>query len=195
MRALKTKPLKMAVVGTQRAGKTSLINRFHYDTFDKNTIATVGASFVLHLFETESGDPLTFQIWDTAGQEKYRALGPIYYRDAACAVAVFDLTSQSSFEEMKVFIAQFCENCADYVHIAVVGNKKDIYDETTGVEIGPIMEWAKSHSYTFYITSALTGDGVKEMFQDVAHIVGTRMKPVEAALDLPAERQQNSGCC
>ena len=196
MRALKAKPLKMAVIGTQRAGKTSLINRFQYDTFDKNTIATVGASFVLHLFETDSGDPLTFQIWDTAGQEKYRALGPIYYRDAACAVSVFDLTSQSSFEQMKVFIDQFREHCSDYVHIAIVGNKKDLYDSDGGVDLDSIRKWATGENYSFHLTSALTGDGVKDMFQDVARIVGGR---INRSADTPSVDPASSGsrrqCC
>ena len=96
----KAKVSKMALIGTQRVGKTSLLTKFHFGTFDKNTIATVGASFILHQFKI-NGEEVSFQIWDTAGQERYRSLAPIYYRDASCAIAVFDLSAPDSFEKMN----------------------------------------------------------------------------------------------
>ena len=201
MRTVKQKPFKIAVVGTQEAGKTSLINRFHYDTFERNTIATVGASFVLHVFETESGDVLTFQIWDTAGQEKYRSLGPIYYRDAVCAISVFDLTSAQSFEEMKDFIDEFSEHCIGYVHIAVVGNKKDLCTHTSiqdgGVNIEKARQWATDLGYSFHLTSALTGEGVESMFQSVAEAVGGVVKSPKGsqAVNLNSSSNGSSRCC
>lgn len=190
-----TKPFKLAVIGTQRVGKTSIIQRFHFGTFEKNTIATVGASFILHNFSIDGND-VSFQIWDTAGQEKYRSLGPIYYRDASCAIAVFDLTSEDSIEYMKVFINQFKQHCSDFVHMAIVGNKKDLYVAGKGANAAKVQQWAKSEGYSYYETSALTGDGVEDMFTEIANVVAkkSKQKVMNEAVKIDGNKEENS-CC
>ena len=191
----KNKVLKMALIGTQRVGKTSLLTKLHFGTFEKNTIATVGASFILHTFKI-NGNDVSFQIWDTAGQERYRALAPIYYRDATCAIAVFDLSLQQSFEEMKKYIQQFKDHCEGYQHIAVIGNKLDIYQTQGGVDIPEIEKWAKNEGYTFYQTSASTGEGVKEAFQNIAEVVNSKIsKNFYNEGNTLEEKKNKSGCC
>ena len=192
----KKKPLKLAMIGPQKAGKTSVINRFHNGTFDKNTIATVGASFITHVFEID-GQQVTCQIWDTAGQEKYRSLGPIYYRDAVCALSMFDLTSNESFDEMKLFLTQFRDHCSDYVHIAIIGHKKDVYNPETGVDLDIVRNWATGQGWSFHLTSARTGEGVTEMFETVAVAVVDKMcerKQITVAT-LDTVETGARGCC
>lgn len=192
----KKKPLKLAMIGPQKAGKTSVINRFHNGSFDKNTIATVGASFITHVFEFDN-QSTTCQIWDTAGQEKYRSLGPIYYRDAVCALSMFDLTSNESFDEMKLFLTQFRDHCNDYVHIAIIGNKKDIYNPETGVDLDIVRNWVTGQGWSFHLTSARTGEGVRELFQETVETVVDRMRERKqiTVATLAETEGRSEGCC
>ena len=191
----KTKVLKMALIGTQRVGKTSLLTKLHFGTFEKNTIATVGASFILHSFKI-NGEDISFQIWDTAGQERYRSLAPIYYRDASCAIAVFDLSVPESFEEMKIYVDQFKNHCTDYNHIAVIGHKLDLFQNSGGVDVAQIEKWAKQEGFSFHKTSASTGEGVNEAFQNIAESVSQKLV-VSANQDNVnlEESKKGGGCC
>lgn len=188
------KAIKIALIGTQRVGKTSLLSKFHFGTFDDNTVTTVGASFIIHNFNQESTSH-PFQIWDTAGQEKYRSLGPIYYRNAVCAISVFDLTNPESLEELKIYINLFKENCPNYIHIAIVGNKADLYKTCGGVDILEVKEWVADEGYSFHKTSALTGEGVRETFEDVAQIVMSKREKSPTNSNEINAKNKKGGCC
>lgn len=190
----KTRVLKMALIGTQRVGKTSLLTKLHFGTFEKNTIATVGASFVLHKFVI-NGEEVSYQIWDTAGQERYRSLAPIYYRDASCAIAVFDLSTPESFDEMKIYINEFITHCKDYCHIAIIGNKSDIYNPSPNFDLDKAERWAKGEGYSFFKTSANTGEGVEEAFQHIAEIVNRHNTQPETSAVNINEQKKSSSCC
>ena len=88
---------KLVFLGEQSVGKTSLITRFMYDTFDSNYQATIGIDF---LSKTMYLDDRTvrLQLWDTAGQERFRSLIPSYIRDSSVAVVVYDVTNRDSFK-------------------------------------------------------------------------------------------------
>ena len=193
------RPLKVAIIGYQSVGKTSLVNKFHFNMFEKNTLSTIGSSFVLHEFNI-NGVTIPLQLWDTAGQEKYRSIGPIYYRDAVAAIAVYDLTAPESVEHMKDFLSQFQEYCQTYAHIAIIGNKLDLYQPGKSVDPEKIKQWAQSEGYSHYLTSSLTGEGVNEAFQTLAEIISTKTKRENtdgsnisetASLNSPS----NSTCC
>jgi small GTP-binding protein len=159
--------LKLVVIGPQRTGKTSLINTFHYGRLQSHIAPTVGACSVVHAF-TIKEETVSFQLWDTAGQEKYRSLSPMFYRDSAGAIAVFDLSVESSLDEAHDFIDHFRENASGWCHIALVGNKSDLVPV---VDVSAAQKWAADQKYSFHCASALTGDGVQQMFQEVAEIV------------------------
>ena len=93
---------KVVLLGESGVGKTAIINRFMNDVFDEGGISTTGASYTDKIMQfPEFGKSLKFEIWDTAGQEKYRALTKIFYKDAAIAILVYDITNKKSFDEMK----------------------------------------------------------------------------------------------
>lgn len=95
--------MKIVVVGPSGVGKTSIGNRFVKDEFSIKVTATLGAAFLEKTFEYVPGKILKMQIWDTAGQEKYRSIAKIYYQDAKIAILVYDVTSQASFEQMQLW--------------------------------------------------------------------------------------------
>ena len=93
---------KVVLVGESGVGKTSIINRYISDTFSTVLTATPGASFTTKtVFLEDFNQSIKFEIWDTAGQEKYRALAKVFYKNAAVCILVYDITRKKSFEELK----------------------------------------------------------------------------------------------
>ena len=97
------KTCKVVLLGESGVGKTCIIARFINNTFEDNIISTTGASYAGKnmTFDEFHGKTIKFEIWDTAGQEKYRALTKIFYKDAGVAILVYDITRKESFEEIK----------------------------------------------------------------------------------------------
>ena len=94
---------KVVLLGESGVGKTSIISRFINNVFGENIISTTGASYAgkTMTFDEFEGKAIKFEIWDTAGQEQYRSLTKIFYKDAAAAILVYDITRKDSFLELK----------------------------------------------------------------------------------------------
>ena len=93
---------KVILVGESGVGKTCIIIRFINNEYYEEAPSTTGASFATQTFEFEEyNKKLQYDIWDTAGQEKYRGLAKIFYKNAAIAILVYDITNRKSFEEIK----------------------------------------------------------------------------------------------
>lgn len=93
-------PIKIVLTGSCGTGKTSIINRLVFDNFQEEYITTEGGACGQITFNYEDG-PLAMDVWDTAGQEKYRSLTKIFYKDACIAILVYDITRRDTFEELK----------------------------------------------------------------------------------------------
>ena len=93
---------KVVLIGESGVGKTSIISRYVSNTFKSQLMATPGANFVTKnvLLEDEN-QSIKYEIWDTAGQEKYRSLAKVFYKNAKVIVLVYDITRKTSFEELK----------------------------------------------------------------------------------------------
>ncbi len=94
---------KVVLLGESGVGKTSIISRFINNFFAENVISTTGASYAgkTMIFDEFGGKKIRFEIWDTAGQEQYRSLTKIFYKDAAAAILVYDITRKGSFYALK----------------------------------------------------------------------------------------------
>jgi small GTP-binding protein len=96
------KTIKVVILGESGVGKTSIISRFINDTFDEELVTTTGASYVSKSMKfSDKNQVLNFEIWDTAGQEKYRSLTQIFYKDASIAILVYDITNKDTFDELQ----------------------------------------------------------------------------------------------
>ena len=100
-----TQTCKVVLLGESGVGKTCIIARFINNTFEENLISTTGASYAgkTMTFDEYEGKSIKFEIWDTAGQEKYRSLTKIFYKDAGAAILVYDITRKESFEEIQKY--------------------------------------------------------------------------------------------
>ena len=119
---------KLVFLGEQGVGKTCIINRFVYDSFDRNYQATIGIDFLSKTMYLEDRT-VRLQLWDTAGQERFRSLIPSYIRDSSVAVVVYDTTSRASFLSSSKWVDDIRSERGDDVVIMLVGNKTDLADQ------------------------------------------------------------------
>ena len=161
---------KIVLLGDSGVGKTCIIARYISGTFDKNSISTNGASYCSKNVEyKELGKNLLLDIWDTAGQEKYRALTKFFYKDAAVCILVYDITSKESFENLKNFwYSQLKGNCAPDTIVGVCGNKSDLY-ENEEVKDSDARQFADEIGAVYGLTSAQNNTGITELFYNLGY--------------------------
>jgi Rab family protein len=116
---------KVILIGETNVGKTNLLTRYCKDEFKTDTPATVGIEFAYKIVKKEE-KVIKLQIWDTAGQEKFRAITNSFYMNSSAALVVFDLTKYSSFEKINQWISELKQYAGNDVDIVIVGNKSDL---------------------------------------------------------------------
>ena len=161
--------VKAVLLGESGVGKTCIISRFINNTFDQDNLTTTGASYAgkTMSFDEFGGKCIKYEIWDTAGQEKYRALTKIFYKDAAVAILVYDITRKASFEEIKNYWYQQIKDCAPKnIVIGLAGNKSDLYDNEQVTE-DEARDFAREIGAVFKLTSASTNTGIDDLFRAV----------------------------
>ena len=159
---------KLVFIGDPGVGKTCIISRFLKGTFDADQITTVGASYASKTIKiSETNESLTLDIWDTAGQEKYRSLTRIFFQGAKLAILVYDITRKDSFENLKnVWLKELKDHADKNVVLGVAGNKSDLYEKEEVPE-QEAREYAKSIGAIFCLTSAQSNSGIEELFEEM----------------------------
>ena len=162
--------VKVVLLGDSGVGKTCLITRYISETFEQNTASTNGASYASKNVNYDKlKKTITLDIWDTAGQEKYKALTKFFYKDAAIAILVYDITQKQSFESIKSYwYEQVKENGEKTVVLGIVGNKSDLYEQEE-VSENDAREFAQSIGAIFALTSAKMNTGVDALFEDAGN--------------------------
>ncbi len=160
--------IKVVLLGESAVGKTSIITRFVENKFKQDTMSSLSANFVSKKIEIGNNKSIKFDIWDTAGQEKYRALAKIFYQDSKIVILVYDITNKNSFNELKNYwYEKVKENSSSDVIFAIAGNKCDLYEKEE-VEKTEGEKFAKEIRAIFHETSALNSNGINELFTDIA---------------------------
>ncbi len=157
--------IKVVLLGSSGVGKSSIIFRYVTEDWDETMQTTLGASF-MDKQVTYQGVPFKFQIWDTAGQEKYAPLAQMYYRDANVAVLVYDITNRESFYNLKTWYLELAEKGPKDIMLAIVGNKCDLRDSEQ-VSTAEGEKYAKDCDAMFMKTSAKEKIGVFELFETI----------------------------
>jgi len=160
------KRTKIVLLGDQSVGKTSLITRFMYDTFDNTYQATIGIDFLSKTMYLEDRT-VRLQLWDTAGQERFRSLIPSYIRDSSVAIVVYDITNRASFLSTSKWIDDVRSERGNDVIIVLVGNKADLSDKRQ-VTHEEASNKAAQFNIMFMETSAKAGHNVKSLFKKIA---------------------------
>ncbi|XP_063412104.1 uncharacterized protein LOC134694928 [Mytilus trossulus] len=167
--------VKVVVVGDAAVGKTSLAVRFTDNSFIQHYKQTVGASFCSRALDFKD-KTVVFNIWDTAGQERFRSLVPMYLRDAGIALAVYDISSHKSFENIESWLLQLQQYGPRDLKCALIGNKIDLDDDLREVPTQEGQLLAEGHGLYFEETSAKSGDGIDKVFNDIGNALVERCK-------------------
>uniref|UniRef100_G1NSZ6 Ras-related protein Rab-36 n=1 Tax=Myotis lucifugus TaxID=59463 RepID=G1NSZ6_MYOLU len=160
---------KAVVVGDLHVGKTSLIHRFCKNVFDHDYKATIGVDFEIERFEI-AGTPYSLQIWDTAGQEKFKCIASAYYRGAQVIITAFDLTDVQTLEHTRQWLEDALrENEPASCFIFLVGTKKDLLSRAACEQAeGEAVHLANELQAEYWSVSAKTGENVTAFFSRVA---------------------------
>ena len=162
---IKKYPLKITMVGNSSVGKTSIINRYFENKFDLNsTEPTINAFFHCKNIKIDPFTEAQMQIWDTAGQEKYRSLTKNYLLNANGILIVFDLSDEKSFNDLDSWIEEI-NNIIDEkkVVIILVGNKSDLPDQK--IDNDKALTYAKKYNMKYLSVSAKEGINIDYLFE------------------------------
>ena len=193
--------LKVVLLGNSGVGKTSVVQRFAFDRFKEMSTATLGAMFLTKCIDIpQKNRSVKFNLWDTAGQEKYHSLAATYYKDANIALIVYDITSLSTFDGAKNWIEELNTNAPQDTLIFLIGNKSDLINTE---EVDPKMAkaYALEQKIRFKLVSAKTGAGVKDIFIEAAkEILGRSENTSKANKNKKTRLKVNDGskeakCC
>jgi len=188
-----TLEFKVVMIGSVAVGKTAIANRLQFKRFDEEYQPTVGAGYIPYR-TTYDGKDIELQIWDTAGMERYKSLGAIYYRDANAAIIVYDQTSMESADSLEKWLESFRGTVKTPCYIAIAANKDDLPQKV--VPIKKVQDWATELGFDFFVTSAKDGTGVPEMFNALVKAL-TKMGKADVS-KVPALRKTNKdkkNCC
>ncbi|ODV90639.1 hypothetical protein CANCADRAFT_108700 [Tortispora caseinolytica NRRL Y-17796] len=191
---------KLVLLGESAVGKSSLVHRFVKDSFDEYRESTIGAAFLTQTVNVDENTTVKFEIWDTAGQERYKSLAPMYYRNANCAVVVYDITQAASLDRAKAWVKELQRQANESIVIALAGNKLDLESDRE-VDTSVAQSYADEAGLLFYETSAKSGENVLELFTGIAKklpidAAASRHRPVPKGVDLSKPSPSSgSGAC
>lgn len=193
---------KLLLIGDSGVGKSCILLRFADDTYTDSYISTIGVDFKIRTIELD-GKTVKLQIWDTAGQERFRTITSSYYRGAHGIIVVYDVTDQTSFNNVKNWLNEIERYANENVNKLLVGNKSDMVSKKV-VDSGTAKEFADSLNIPFLETSARDSTNVEKTFITMAQEIKNRLGPAAAAANQkPSVRvggatkpiKSSGGCC
>jgi small GTP-binding protein len=172
--------LKIILLGDSAVGKSTILVRFTEDKY-MDTAMTVGVDFKTRDVILD-GSHYRLQIWDTAGQEKFRGIVQAYYRKAQGILLIYDQSCSSSFDSLPGWLKSIQEHAAPNVPVVVVGNKSDLEQVVSFERVNAFVE---GRGLSFVATSAAQGMGIEDAFMELAKLIVAR--EVEAVSVIPKE--------
>ncbi|XP_050360514.1 ras-related protein Rab-21 [Nymphalis io] len=196
-----THNFKVVLLGEGCVGKTSLLLRYIEDKFNDKHLTTLQATFLNKKLNI-NGKRINLSIWDTAGQEKFHALGPIYYRNSNGAILVYDITDEDSFGKVKNWVKELKKMLGSDIVLIIAGNKVDLEHERT-VPLEEAESYADMVGAKHFYTSAKLNQGVEELFLELTREMverfeqNTRIDSTRASrvLVVDDEAPTQSSCC
>ena len=156
---------KVIILGESSVGKSSIIDRLTKNKFSEISISTVGQFYTEKILEIKN-NKIKFEIWDTAGQEKFRSLISNYYNGCDGAILVYDITNRKSYDELvNYWYNEILKNCPNII-FGIAGNKFDLFEKEK-VNEKEAKEFADKIGAIFYSTSAKEGIGIDTLFQEL----------------------------
>jgi small GTP-binding protein len=197
-----TNSFRVVVVGTSGVGKTAIVERLVMGDFKEESQPTIGVDFKSYTLQVD-GESVKLQIWDTAGQDRFRSVAKTYFRNAVGAILMFDLTNRQSFDELNIWINDLNTLAAPNAHIILIGNKLDLEEDRQIVE-SEAQGFAQRYNLVYFETSAKKGDNVAEAFVRLGTEILRKVKdgqimmvkpPPIAQLQEVERKSEHKKCC
>lgn len=191
--------VKVVFVGNSGVGKTALFHRFEKNEFCRDISSTIGGACTNVNVEIENSEEVPLIVWDTAGQESFRAIVPMYFSRAAFILIVYDVSSAQSFQAVRDWYALSKEKAPEDAKIILIGNKADL--ENREVSYQELDELAvELDTFLHTETSAVTGSGIHDLLQSIAvSAKNDKLLSAEGGDEEKKELQENDaprkGCC
>lgn len=155
--------LRVVFCGDSDVGKTAMINRFSRNEFDSTLQPTVAANIHKELI-LNNNQSINLEIWDTAGDERYNSIIPLFFKKADAIIIVYDISNKQSFEHLKFWIDTTIDNAPKDSCFIIAGNKCDKVDNREVTKDEGTNYSTDAKAFGFIETSALTGEGIMELF-------------------------------
>ena len=152
--------IKILIIGDSTVGKTNFVYKFSEDKFSENYFASTGIELKTTSIQID-GKSIKIQLWDTAGQEKYRAMIKNLYLKSQGIIILFDITNETSFINLKNWMSQIKESCGEDIPILLVGNKIDLEDNRV-INKERAMEYANNENIEYIEVSSKTGENINK---------------------------------
>jgi len=169
---------KVVLIGDGEVGKTTLRKRFMGESFSTSYIPTIGADFAVKDLKTKSGTQVRFQIWDLAGQQRFRVVREGFYRGSKGALLIYDVTRGETYNNIPAWAEELAKNVSVIPPMVLVGNKIDLKDQVpvyVSSDYGEMMRDYLEKRYRvpvkFIETSAKTGENIEEAFVMLAELI------------------------
>ena len=176
--------IKILLLGDSEVGKSCFLMRYSDNVFVENYITTIGLDYKLKTVKLDFGKTIKVQLWDTAGQDKYRTIAKNYYKGSHGILLLYDITKITSFENIREWIRDIKEEVSEKAIIFLIGNKIDLTDNRKiSKEKGE--ELAEEYKIPFFEASAKSGENVDEVFKALYKKIS------EVYGDLEREKVQN----
>ncbi|KAH0792252.1 small GTP-binding protein [Histomonas meleagridis] len=196
----KTRPnIKLVFIGDSSVGKSSLVVKYCTKAFPFEIQPTINAAYQTKIFQLADGTEIELRIWDTAGQEAYHSLAPIYFQNASIAFVVFDITSRSTFKNVEEWIKLVRDYGNKGMMVVIVANKADLESDRQ-IQPKEYNDLADKCGALVQETSALTGVGIEEMFDLAVNKLVEADEALQYQLyvsknQVKQEQMKNSRCC
>ena len=205
----KANEIKVILLGDTGVGKTSIILRYHTNKFEENSFSTIGSNYIRKTVKREEDNTeYILNIWDTSGQEKYRAVTKLFVQDSNIVILVYSVDNKESFNVLDFWYKQVSEICGgeDNIIFAIVANKADYYEEKEEDELIPEEEgqkYAKEKNAYFKSVSAKNGGkGIPNLFEELLSMYIKRKPLMEQEqksfkINPPNKNKKDKkkGCC
>ena len=170
---------KVLLLGDSTVGKTCFLLRYCDKTFQEAHLSTIGLDYRLKTMQLKNGKNIKLQIWDTAGQDRFRAITKNYYKGANGIILIYDVTNLQSYENVKNWISQIREEANPNVVIYLAGNKVDVSEQDKLVKTEDGKKTADEYKLPFYETSAKNGVNINEIFEDLVEVIDDTYSKLE----------------
>ena len=187
---------KILLLGDSEVGKSCFLMRYADNVFVENYITTIGLDYKLKYIQLDSGQVIKVQLWDTAGQDRYRTIAKNYYKGSHGILLLYDVTKSSSFENIREWIKDIREEVYEKAIIFLIGNKIDKKDQIK-IKTEEGEKLAEEFNMPFFEASAKSGENVDEIFKALYKKISEVYVDIqqEGGKKLSKKNKKSKKCC